>query len=119
MSVSPGLALAQSLAQIAYDKKADDVVILDVSGRHSMIDYFVLATANPKLAQVIGEEALQLAKRQGETFRQLEAAADWVCADFWDVVLHVFTPEARTYYDLDHLWADAPRVAWVPQEIPA
>jgi ribosome-associated protein len=106
------LALAEALAQIADRKKAEDVVILDLRGRHSLFDYFVVATARgPRLGEVIGDEAMQLARQQ-QVKRHLEASPDWVCGDFGDVVLHVFSPDARRFYDLEHLWADAPRVSW-------
>lgn len=107
-------ALAESLAQIADKKKAEDIVILDLTGRHSLFDYFVIATVHgERQGQVIGEEAVQLARQQ-KLPKHLETAPDWVCGDFGDVVLHVFTPESRRFYDLEHLWADAPRVAWHP-----
>ncbi len=106
-------ALAEALAQVADRKKAEDVVILDLRGRHSLFDYFVIATAQgERQAQVVGEEAVQLARQNGITRRNLEVAPEWVCGDFGDVVLHVFTPDARRFYDLEHLWADAPRVQW-------
>lgn len=106
------LALAEALAQLADRKKAEDIVILDLRGRHSLFDYFVIATAQgERQASVVGEEAMRYA-RQHQLFRHLEGAADWVCGDFGDVVLHVFSPAARQFYDLEHLWADAPRVAW-------
>lgn len=105
-------ALAEALAQLADLKKAEDIVILDLRGRHSLFDYFVIATAQgERQAQVVGEEAARYARQQGLT-RHLEVAPDWVCGDFGDVVLHVFSPEARGFYDLEHLWADAPRVQW-------
>ena len=107
-------ALAESLAQIADKKKAEDIVILDLQGRHSLFDFFVIATVQgERQGQVIGEEAQKYARQQ-KLARHLESAPDWVCGDFGDVVLHVFTPESRRFYDLEHLWADAPRVAWHP-----
>jgi ribosome-associated protein len=106
-------ALAEALAQLADRKKAEDIVVLDLRGRHSLFDYFVIATARgPRLAEVIGDEAVSYARQHRLTRRSLEVGEDWVCGDFGDVVLHVFTPEGRTFYDLEHLWADAPRVAW-------
>jgi ribosome-associated protein len=111
-------ALAETLAQIADKKKAEDVLILDVSGRHSLFDFFVIATAQgSRQAAVVGDEAMTHARRH-KIGRHLEVAADWVCGDFGDVVLHVFTPEARRFYDLEHLWSDAPRVSFVPQRAP-
>jgi ribosome-associated protein len=109
------LALALELAQLADWKKGEDVVILDLRGRHSEIDYFVIATSqSERHAEVIGNEGLHHMKRAGISPRHLERAPDWVCGDFGGVVLHVFTEEARKFYDLEQLWADAPRVEWTP-----
>ncbi len=115
MATDSALALAQDIARIVDEKKAEDVAILDVSARHSLIDVFVLATArSTKHAQLLGEEALALVKSRGEQPWHLERSTDWVCGDFGDVVLHVFTPDARDFYDLEHLWADAERVPFAP-----
>ena len=113
-----GRTLASTLAQIAWEKKGEDLVILDLRERHSLIDYFVVVTArNPRHGRVIGEEALARIKQLDPTSpRHLETADDWILGDFCDVVLHVFTEEARVFYDLEHLWADAPRVSWTPNE---
>jgi len=113
-----GRTLASTLAQIAWEKKGEDIVILDLRERHSLIDYFVVVTArNPRHGRVIGEEALARIKQLAPLSpRHLETVEDWILGDFCDVVLHVFTEEARVFYDLEHLWADAPRVAWTPNE---
>lgn len=118
MSDADGLTLARSLANVAYQKKCEQVVVLDVRGRHSEIDYFVIATARgPRHAAVTGDEALFYVKHQAPGFPyHLERAEHWVCGDFGSVVLHVFTPDARAFYDLEHLWADAEQVAWEPAQ---
>lgn len=109
--------LAQSLAQVAFDKKAQDIKILDVSDLHSLIECFVLVTAmNGRHAQVLGEDALAHVKQGGMQPWHLERSEDWICGDFSDVVLHVFTEDTRRYYDLDHLWADAPEIEWTPTQ---
>ena len=116
MSELDALALARKLADVAYDKKAEDIAILDVRGRHSEIDYFVLATTRAsRHAVVTGEEALQFVKHHAGGYPyQLVKGEDWVCGDFGAVVLHVFTRDAREFYDIEHLWADAERVDWQP-----
>jgi ribosome-associated protein len=112
MADRQAVQLASMLAEIADRKKAEDIVILDVTGRHSLYDLFVIATAQgTRSAQTIGDDAVHHARSQ-KIPRHLEVAPDWVCGDFGDVILHVFTPDARQFYDLEHLWADAPRVAW-------
>ena len=114
MAASPAaVALAQALAQTADNKKAEDIVVLDVSEQHSLIDCFVIATAtSDKHARVVAEVALEHVKSLGQAPWHLETSPDWVLGDFGDVVIHVFTPQAREYYDLEHLWADATRVTW-------
>lgn len=115
MASPSALALARELAHLADLKKAEAIVVLDISAHHSLIDCFVIATArSAKQGQVLGEDALAHVKSGGLKPWHLEKASDWICGDFGDVVFHVFTPEAREYYDLEALWADAERVAWEP-----
>lgn len=115
MATASALDLAQRLARLMDEKKAEDVVILDVSARHSLIDCFVIATGrSAKHAKLLGDEALACVKERGLAPWHVEGSPDWVCGDFGDVVLHVFTPEARDYYGLEHLWADARKVPVAP-----
>ena len=115
MATQSTLDLAVALARLAENLKAEDVVVLDVTGKHSLIDCFVVATARgTKHASSVAEEAYVYVKAQGEKPWHREVATDWVCCDFSDVVLHVFTPEAREFYDFESLWADADRVPLEP-----
>ena len=110
-----GEDLARKVADLAWSKKAEEVTILDLRERHSLIDWFVVATVPPgRLGQVIGEEAYALGKRLlgPRGWLHLERSEDWVCADLGDVVLHLFTPDAREFYGIEHLWADAPRTRY-------
>ena len=111
------LELAIALARAADSKKAEDILILDVSGTLGVADYFVIATARSKRqVAVIAEACDEVADRA----RPIDGRdSGWVVADFLDVILHVFEENRRRYYDLEHLWADAPRVAWTPLEAPA
>lgn len=88
--------------------------MLDVSGATPMFDFFVIASANNlrqmrALAEGVDDVMAELgSERLGvEGFQ-----GPWICQDYGDVVLHVFTPEAREHYDLEHLWGDAPHVDW-------
>lgn len=115
MATQSTLDLAIALAGLAEKHKGEDIVILDVTGKHSLIDCFVVVTArSTKHASTIAEEAFLYVKAQGQKPWHREVAADWVCCDFSDVVLHVFTPEARDYYDFESLWADAERIPIEP-----
>jgi ribosome-associated protein len=122
VSNSEAKALALLVAQSADAKKAEDVTILEVTSTLGIADYFVICTATSrKHAQVIAESCRDAAIKAGERPRPLEGAgeASWVCGDFGDVILHVFTDESRRFYDLENLWGDAPRIDFVPAPLAA
>jgi ribosome-associated protein len=103
-------------AGAAASKKADDVVVLDVGDIISITDQFVIASAsNTRLVRTVVDEVERVLKEQaGVSPRSSEGLDDasWVLLDYGDLVVHVFLAETRAYYDLDRLWADAPRVDW-------
>ncbi len=109
-----GQATALEIARLAADKKALDVVVLDVRGLASYAEYFVLMTAEsePQL-NAIADHIEEQMKVQGERPLGIEGARGgrWVLIDFGDVVAHVFYQDTRGFYDLEGLWADAPRVS--------
>lgn len=108
------LALARSIAEVANEKKANDVVILDTRARASSVgyDYIVLASgeSDRQLAAIhAGVEALL--KPQGKRAASVEASPDWVCVNYDEgVVAHFFTADRREQMDLEGLWHAAPRV---------
>ena len=115
MATPAASALAQELARLLDTHKAEDVVILDVSAQHGAFDCFVIATGNSsRHADTLAQEARAAVKGKGVEPWHLEHSSDWICGDFGDVVLHVFTPETRGYYDLEGLWADAEKISWTP-----
>jgi ribosome-associated protein len=90
-------------------------VVLDVREATSFTDYFVIATgANSRQIQAIGDEITLQLKRHGELPASLEGYknAEWVLIDYGDLVIHIFSPKAREYYDLERLWRDAKRMKW-------
>jgi ribosome-associated protein len=102
-------------ARVASDNKARDVTVLDMRGVTPLYDYFVLITGTSRRQiHTLTEEIDAALRAEGEARRGLEGyeASRWVVQDYGDVVVHVFDPEARTYYALEDLWADAPRVDW-------
>jgi ribosome-associated protein len=107
---------ARRIAALAQDKLARDVVILDMRPVCSYTDYFVVCTGNnPRQTKAIYDEVhARLKKDHGMLPRSTagEGEATWIVADYLDVVLHVFTQEARDFYRLEDLWGD------VPQETP-
>jgi ribosome silencing factor RsfS/YbeB/iojap len=107
-------ALAKTIAQVAGDKKAENVVVIDTRSRSSAVgyDYLVLATGeSDRQLSAIQEGVDELVKPQGKRPGSVEASADWVCVT-WDegVVAHFFTADRRELMDLEGLWAAAPRV---------
>jgi ribosome-associated protein len=103
---------ARRVASLAQEKLAEDVVILDMRPVCTYTDFFVLCTGrNPRQAKAIFDEVHARLKRDdGLLPRSVEgqAEATWIIADYLDLVLHVFTPEARGFYRLEELWGDVP-----------
>jgi ribosome-associated protein len=89
--------------------------VLDLTAVTPIFDFFVLTTASsPRQMRAIAEEVKRVLTAEGSKPLGTEGAdsSTWVLEDYGDIVLHVFTPAARSLYDLEHLWADAVRVDW-------
>ncbi|HEY2216031.1 MAG TPA: ribosome silencing factor [Solirubrobacteraceae bacterium] len=111
-----GQELLAEIARLASDKKAIDVVELDLRGVLGYTDYFLICSGNTtRQTKAIHDGILEgLKHERGVIPRRVEGAsrADWILMDYLDVVVHIFTPEARDYYRLEDLWGEAPaRVA--------
>jgi ribosome-associated protein len=108
------LEQARRIALLAQEKLAEDVVILDMRPVCSFTDYFVICTGrNPRQTAGIWDEVHgRLKQEEGLIPRAVDGVQEgtWVLADYLDVVLHVFTPEARAFYRLEELWDDVPAV---------
>ncbi|MGH9675406.1 MAG: ribosome silencing factor [Bryobacteraceae bacterium] len=101
----------------AETKKATDIHVLDLRELVSFADTFVLCTGqNARQVQAIGDEVVRELKQHGETPNSLEGYghAEWLLVDYGDLLVHVFSPQAREYYGLDRLWRHAKTV-----EVPA
>ena len=111
----PSREVAARAARAAAAKQATDIVVLDVHELIVITDFFVICTAssNRQVKTVI--EGIEDSIRElGEKpiRREGEDEAGWWLLDYVDVVVHVFGEEERTYYDLERLWRDAPRLEW-------
>ena len=109
------LLRACEVARIADDLRAQDVKVLDLRGLTSVCDFFVIATgASSRQMRAVVEEVNKQFKSDNWPFRQVEGSQNdqWILADFGDLILHLFQPEARELYDLEGLWADAGSVDW-------
>ncbi|MEM7495720.1 MAG: ribosome silencing factor [Myxococcota bacterium] len=115
-----GIALAQTCATLLEDKKAEDIRILNIAALNSYTDHLVICSGTGRrhvlaAAHHVTRELKRRGKRplgvEGE--RGQEAGIEegsWVLLDYGDTIVHVFTPQARAHYDIEGLWADAPRV---------
>ena len=105
MPLTP-LEIARVAAGAADDKKAEDLVLLDLSSKTDVCDYFLICTgANARQVDAIVDEVREkVSKNCGIS------PLSWVLIDYGCVVVHVFRPETREYYRLENLWGDAPRV---------
>lgn len=114
--------LPKSIKQVidgALGKKALDIVVLDLRKSDAFTDFFVIATgANPRQVQAIADGVEQALKAEGVRPANIEGfqRAEWVLLDYFDFVVHVFSPAARGFYSLERLWATAKHI---PIEEPA
>ena len=108
------LEQARRVAALAQEKLAKDVVILDMRPVCTYTDFFVVCTGqNSRQTKAIFDEVHgRLKQDEGLLPRSAEGVreATWIVADYLDLVLHVFTPEARAFYRLEELWGDVPSV---------
>lgn len=113
--------LGRSAARAAAAKGGQDTLVLDVGPVLGICDLFVITTGrNRRQVLTIADEVEKQVKAAGGgPPRRIEGltGAEWVLVDYGDFVVHVFSEEARDYYQLERLWADAPVVAW--EEAPA
>lgn len=114
--------LALLCRKAADDKKAEDIVILDVRELSSVTDYFVIASgsSNPHLRSIIDEIADQLREDHGVRPTSIDGGLrnSWVVLDFADVIVHVMRQDVRERYDLEGLWGDAPRLRKLSRKSP-
>ena len=93
------------------DKKAEEITILELEkGSGAFTDYFVLCSGtNPRQVQAIADEVEMRLKKAGLYPAHIEGykQAEWVLVDYGDFLVHIFSPRARAYYDLERLWRDA------------
>ncbi len=104
--------LANRAAELSLEKKCEDVVILDLRGLTSMTDFFVIASADSeRKVKAAYEHIVDELKHDDERPLNVEGAdlLHWVLLDYVDVVIHIFMPDERRFYDLESLWSDAPK----------
>lgn len=101
---------AKRIAQVLDDRKAENIVVLDMSEASLMADYFIVATAaNTRQNQALHNYLDEMMNEQDEKPLRVEgrSVGSWILVDYGDIVVHLFTEEMRRYYDLERLWKDA------------
>ena len=111
--------LAMKIAKYASDKKATDILLLNMEGLSPVTDYYVICSAsNTTLVKAIADNIEDKLAEEGKFHLHKEGYNDsrWILLDYGDVVAHIFLEEDRDFYNLEQLWADAPSEAFVESE---
>lgn len=110
--------VAKFAAKLLDEKKAEKISVIKIDAISSLADYFVIATGRGSThVRSLADELEEKLKLEGVEPMRIEGyrSDNWVLMDYTSVVVHVFTQEARDFYDLDRLWADGTKVAWEGQ----
>ena len=102
-------------ARLLADTKCEDVLALDVRGLSQVTSYVVIATGtSDRQMSSVSQDIVELGQATGHPVFRMnrERSCTWTVVDFVDVTVHLFEPNARAFYDLEHLWNDADSVPW-------
>ncbi|CAJ1227468.1 MULTISPECIES: ribosome silencing factor [Lactiplantibacillus] len=105
--------LLKLTVEAADDKRGEDIVALDVAQVSLMADYFVIVSADSKRqVQAIADNIVDFVRQAGSDVKSVEGrtAGEWILVDAGDVIVHIFQKDARSHYNLEKLWSDAPLV---------
>ena len=102
-------ALAKKIMTILEEKKATDILALDISEISTLADYFILSSAENGRQLDALEDAVEEDVRL-EVNKEGESSSGWILMDYRDIVVHLFTKEQRAFYDLEKIWSDAKRM---------
>ncbi len=104
--------LLRVIEQAAEDVKARDIVVIDLEGKTSIADYFVVCEGDTdRQVKAIADRITEACRKEGVRPFKVSGMQDatWVCLDFAEIVVHIFLPGERTFYDLEGLWKLIPR----------
>jgi ribosome-associated protein len=102
-------------ARVAEQNKGRDILVLDMRPLTPLYDFFVISTASSRRQiHAIAEDTDAVLTRLGDKRLAVEGyqASKWILQDYGDIIVHVFDKETRAYYELEELWANAPRIDW-------
>ncbi|MCR4595591.1 MAG: ribosome silencing factor [Lachnospiraceae bacterium] len=108
---------SREMAKIAVkcleDKKAENIQVIDISAISVLGDYFLIANGNNRnQIQALADHVEEELGRAGFEPKQIEGynTANWILLDYRDVIIHIFDPDSRSYYDLDRIWRDGTQI---------
>ena len=107
--------LAIQIAKTVDSKKALDIKLLELKELSSLADYFIICSGGSDTqVKALADEVDRVLSGQGIEPRRVEGyqRANWILMVYGDIIVHIFYRDSRAFYKLDHLWADAPEVAW-------
>jgi ribosome-associated protein len=105
-------SLAQKIADILDDRKAEQVVVLDISRLSVLADYFVIASGRSELqVDALYNDLRDKMEKEGIHHKHLDKGKRWIVMDYGDIIVHIFHHEERAFYNLERLWADAREVS--------
>lgn len=107
----------EDAVRAAEDKKAHDIVILDLRKAAGFTDYFIICSGtNPRQIRAIADAIMETLAAEGAKPAHIEGydRSEWILLDYFDFIVHIFAPETRTFYGLERLWGNAERI-----EVPA
>ena len=104
-------SLARLVAQSAFDVKAEEIIVLDLRTLSSFTDYFVIASGrSDRQVRAMADRIEENVKKRRPISVEGYAKGHWILIDYGEVVAHIFYEETRTFYSLEKLWGDAPRL---------
>jgi ribosome-associated protein len=112
-TVAPLPRQIEAVVQAAEDKKAENLVVLDLRHAAGFTDYFVVCSGtNSRQIRAIADGVIDALAADGVKPSHLEGyeRSEWILVDYFDFVVHVFAPETRVFYDLERLWGNAERI---------
>jgi ribosome-associated protein len=111
--VIESLEKAKHIREMLDSKKAQDIVLIDVRNQSTITDFYLIASgmSSPHLKAMYGDVKHQLKQEKEQCYRSSGSPeAGWMVLDYVDVIIHLFSPEAREYYAIESLWDQAPRI---------
>ena len=109
---NPVVQLGRECMKLISEKKGENAVFLDLREVNSYLDYFIICTASSKIhCRALAKDIEEFYAGRGQKPRvRPDYDSEWVILDYYGLVIHIFTEQMRSYYDLDKLWADAERL---------